>query len=71
MRAALLQMTSGIDPRDNAATLTDAIARARGEGAVMLFTPEMSNILDRDRARAAQSIVTEEDVHRRPLLHVL
>lgn len=61
MRAALLQMTSGIDPRDNAATLTDAIAHARGEGAVMLFTPEMSNILDRDRARAAQSIVTEED----------
>ncbi|MBN2971543.1 carbon-nitrogen hydrolase family protein [Roseomonas aeriglobus] len=61
MRAALLQMTSGIDPRDNAATLTDAIAHARGEGAVMLFTPEMSNILDRDRARAAQSIVTEDD----------
>ncbi|KQN26549.1 nitrilase [Sphingomonas sp. Leaf33] len=61
MRAALLQMTSGIDPRENAATLTDAIVRSAGEGAAMLFTPEMSNILDRDRARAARSIVPEDD----------
>ncbi|MFD1789053.1 carbon-nitrogen hydrolase family protein [Sphingomonas floccifaciens] len=59
MRAAVLQMTSGVDPRANAVTLTDAIARARGEGAAMLFTPEMSNLLDRDRSRAATSIVAE------------
>ena len=61
MRAALLQMTSGIDPAANAATLCDAIARAAGEGAEMLFTPEMSGLLDRDRVRAAQSIVSEAD----------
>ena len=61
MRAALLQMTSGVDPLANARTLTDAIARAAGEGAAMLFTPEMSGLLDRDRARAAASIVAEAD----------
>ncbi|WP_294301325.1 carbon-nitrogen hydrolase family protein [uncultured Sphingomonas sp.] len=61
MRAAVLQMTSGIDPRANAAILTDAVARAKGDGAAMLFTPEMSNILDRDRMRAAQSIVAEDE----------
>ena len=61
MRAALLQMTSGIDPAANARTLTEAVARAAGEGAAMLFTPEMSGLIDRDRARAAGSIVTEEN----------
>lgn len=61
MKAAILQMTSGIDPHANAATLTAAIAQARAGGAAMLFTPEMSNILDRDRARAARSIEAEAD----------
>lgn len=61
MRAAILQMTSGIDPAVNAATLTRAIEAAAGEGATMLFTPEMSGLLDRDRARAASSIVVEAD----------
>ena len=61
MRAALLQMTSGIDPAANARVLTEAIARAAGEGAAMLFTPEMSGLLDRDRARAGLAIVDEAD----------
>lgn len=61
MRAALLQMTSGVDPGANAAVLAQAVARAAGEGAAMLFTPEMSGLLDRDRARAARSIVAEAD----------
>lgn len=61
MKAAILQMTSGIDPAANATTLTDAIAAAAKGGAVMLFTPEMSGLIDRDRARAAQSITREED----------
>jgi deaminated glutathione amidase len=60
MRAALLQMTSGIDPAANAATLVEAVARAAGEGAVMLFTPEMSGLLDRDRARAEGRLRTED-----------
>ena len=61
MRAALLQMTSGIDPAANARVLTEAIARAAAEGAAMLFTPEMSGLLDRDRARAGLAIVDEAD----------
>jgi deaminated glutathione amidase len=61
MRAAILQMTSGIDPLVNARTLTDAVRAAKDGGAAMLFTPEMSGLLDRDRARADGQIVAEED----------
>jgi predicted amidohydrolase len=60
MRAAVLQMTSGVDPAPNARTLIDAVARAAGNGAAMLFTPEMSGLLDRDRERAAGRIVAED-----------
>ena len=60
MKAALLQMTSGIDPAANARTLAGGIAEAAAGGAAMLFTPEMSGLLDRDRDRAAGSLVREE-----------
>ena len=53
-------MTSGIDPAVNAATLTQAIADAAAGGATMLFTPEMSGLLDRDRARGGPKVVAEE-----------
>jgi predicted amidohydrolase len=56
-RIAVLQMTSGTDPQANAATLVRAVADAAAGGAAMLFTPEMSGLLDRDRARAADKIV--------------
>ena len=59
-RIGVLQMASGIDPVVNAATLVDAIRAAGREGAAMLFTPEMSGLIDRDRARAAGSIVAED-----------
>ncbi|MDJ0277778.1 carbon-nitrogen hydrolase family protein [Sphingomonas sp. 2R-10] len=59
MKLALLQMTAGIDPDANAAVLVDAIERAAAAGAAMLFTPEMSGLIDRDRERAAGSIATE------------
>lgn len=58
-RIALLQMTAGIDPGANAASIERAIAEAKADGAAMLFTPEMSGMLDRDRARAVQSIAGE------------
>jgi predicted amidohydrolase len=60
-RVALLQMTSGIDPQANAAILVAAIAEASANGAAMLFTPEMSGVIDRKRARAAAHITTEAD----------
>ena len=59
-RIAVLQMTAGIDPAANAATIVAAAERAAGEGAAMLFTPEMSGLLDRNRKRAAPHIVAEE-----------
>jgi predicted amidohydrolase len=61
VRIALLQMTAGIDPAANAATIEGAVTEAKASGAVMLFTPEMSGLLDRDRERAAASIVKEAD----------
>lgn len=60
-RIALLQMTSGIDPEANARILADAVEAAATGGAAMLFTPEMSGLLDRDRARAAPHILPEAD----------
>ena len=59
-RIGVLQMTSGIDPAVNAATLTDAIGAAEKAGAAMLFTPEMSGLIDRDRRRAGGAIVRED-----------
>ena len=59
-RIGVLQMTSGIEPEGNAQTLVGAIARAADDGAAMLFTPEMSGMLDRDRKRAAASIRAED-----------
>ncbi|MFM5925288.1 MAG: carbon-nitrogen hydrolase family protein [Novosphingobium sp.] len=59
-RIALLQMTSGIDPAANASTMVGAVGAAAMGGASMLFTPEMSGLIDRDRARASASVVPEE-----------
>ena len=61
MKAALLQMTSGIDPAANARTLVEGVEKAKAGGAAMLFTPEMSGLLDRDRDRAAGSLVHEDE----------
>jgi deaminated glutathione amidase len=61
MRIALLQMTSGIDPAVNAAAIVAAVREAAAGGAAMLFTPEMSGLVDRNRARAKLSVRLEED----------
>ena len=61
MRAALLQSQTGVDPAASAAFLASAISEAASEGADMLFSPEMSGVLDRDRKRAATTIVSEAD----------
>lgn len=61
MSIAILQMTSGIDPLANARTLSDAADAAAAGGADMLFAPEMSGLVDRDRARAAAHVQREAD----------
>lgn len=59
MRIALHQMTSNIDPTRNASDMADAIASAAENGAVMYFAPEMSLLIDRERARARGHMVDE------------
>ena len=61
VRIALFQSTTGIDPAANAERLVGAIGEAAAGGAVMLFTPEMSGLLDRDSQRAAQNVRAEEE----------
>jgi predicted amidohydrolase len=58
---ALYQSNTGIDPEANAAALIDAVSEAAAGGAEMLFTPEMSGLLDRDSARAAKNLRSEDD----------
>jgi predicted amidohydrolase len=60
-RIALFQSTTGIDPEANGRALVDAIVEAASGGAEMLFTPEMSGLLDRDSARAAKTLRREEN----------
>ena len=60
-RIALFQSNTGIDPRGNAEALVRAVGEAARGGARMLFTPEMSGLLDRDSARASANLRPEED----------
>lgn len=60
-RIALFQAQSGIDPVANAERLVAAVEQAADGGAEMLFTPEMSGMLDRDRERALAKAVFEAD----------
>jgi predicted amidohydrolase len=60
-RIALFQSTTGIDPAANACALTDAIEQASAGGAEILFTPEMSGLLDRDSGRAAKVLKTQDE----------
>jgi predicted amidohydrolase len=61
MRIALYQARTGIDPDANAADLSGAVREAKAGGAAMLFTPEMSGLLDQDRARASAHLSREEE----------
>lgn len=63
-RIAIFQSRTGVDPAANAEALVSAIEQAARGGAEMLFTPEMSGLLDRDveRARANVRIEGEDPV---------
>ena len=60
-RIALFQSNTGIDPKANADVLADAVAKAAQGRATMLFTPEMSGLLDRDSQRASASLRMEDE----------
>jgi len=61
MKLALFQAQTGINPAVNARDLVGAIEAAAAGGAAMLFTPEMSGLLDRDRTRAMRHLHFEGD----------
>jgi predicted amidohydrolase len=61
IRIALFQARTGVDPEANARDLAAALAEAAAGGAAMLFTPEMSGLLDRDRARSAPKLRFESE----------
>ena len=61
VRIALFQAQSGIEPAANAERLVSAVRDAAKGGAAMLFTPEMSGMLDRDRERALGKARIEDD----------
>jgi len=60
MRIAVFQMTSGIDPARNADALVEAVRQAAEGGACIMFTPEMTGLLDRNRARGAAHLTDQE-----------
>jgi predicted amidohydrolase len=59
MRIAVHQMCSGTAPLYNVEKMAAAIYQSSESGAKMYFAPEMSFMLDKDRNRAAESIVSE------------
>ena len=61
VKIAIFQSQTGIDPAANAARLADAVRQAAEGGAAMLFTPEMSGLLDRDADRATKNVRLEEN----------
>ncbi|MFC3712210.1 carbon-nitrogen hydrolase family protein [Sphingoaurantiacus capsulatus] len=61
LKVGVLQMTSGIDPAANARAVADGIAALAAEGAQIVFTPEMSGLLDRDRSRVVANSTVEAD----------
>lgn len=61
LRVGLVQPTTGIDPAIEAPALAGAIAALAADGAQIVFTPEMSNLVDRDRRRATGHVVAEAD----------
>src|SRR5688572_14202786 len=61
VKIALFQSQTGIDPSANAARVVGAIEQAAGEGAAMVFTPEMSGLLDRNSERAMGNVRVEDE----------
>lgn len=60
-RIAIFQSRTGIEPNANADALADAVAEAAAGGAQMLFTPEMSGLLDRDTERARANVFEQDE----------
>lgn len=60
LRVACVQMRSGTEPGPNLAAATGLIREAAGQGATLIATPEMTNILDIRPGGSAGKIVPED-----------
>ena len=60
-KLGLVQTRTGLDPDANAASLAEAAERLAAEGVEIVFTPEMSGLLDRNTRRLLAAARTEAD----------
>jgi deaminated glutathione amidase len=60
-RVGLIQMRSACAPQSNVGAAAALIAEAKESGADYVLTPEMTNIMEVDRARLMATIVPEEN----------
>ena len=61
MRAALLQLNSSDDPGENLATVRAGMARAAGEGAGFILTPEVTNCVSGSQTHRHEVLRREGD----------
>ena len=61
LRVACVQMRSGVEVAANIAATSDLIRDAAGQGAQLVATPEMTNLLDIRAGKARPKIVPEAD----------
>lgn len=60
MRAGLIQLTSGDDPRENLPVTVDFVREAAAQGARFILTPEVTNIVSADRTHQ-EAVLCHED----------
>ncbi|MDR7145534.1 carbon-nitrogen hydrolase family protein [Rhizobium sp. BE258] len=60
-KAAAVQMCSGVDPARNAMSMARLVREAAAQGATYIQTPEMTGMLQRDRAAAKAVLRGEAD----------
>ncbi len=60
-KAAAVQMCSGVDPARNAVSMARLVREAAAQGATYIQTPEMTGMLQRDRAAAKAVLRGEAD----------
>jgi predicted amidohydrolase len=61
MKIGIVQMCSGTSVDDNIATASHYIRDARADGAEIIFTPEMTNILELNSKALFENIFLEDD----------
>lgn len=61
MKAAMIQMRTGVDVSDNISFLRSALKSAKENGALIAFTPEMTSLLDKRPGELEGKVQLESD----------